>query len=69
VEITVPNSVRVVVSDVGILGEFIEGDTAGAREGSPVVLNISGVALLGSVTVTSVPAPAPPGQAASGAAD
>lgn len=57
VEIEVPDDMRVEVSGVGILGEFGHRNAADQPHDAAIVVVVSGVALLGSVAITTVPAP------------
>lgn len=57
IEIEVPDDMRVEVSGVGILGEFSHKNSADQPHDAAIVVVVSGVALLGSVDITSVPAP------------
>jgi hypothetical protein len=55
IDIEVPADFRVELTGVGVLGEFTHKNEADRTEGAAFVLTVSGVALLGSVTVTTVP--------------
>ena len=57
IEIEVPDDIRVEMAGVGVLGEFSHKGSAAQPDAADIVVTVSGVALMGSVTVTTVPGP------------